>query len=101
MKKSSSNKWLTYHILVYSTATLILWFVAFSLLFGNSDASALTWFIMWSVTFKTHWVTDYFTSRWTKKLWAKKDVHNFFVVVGLDQLIHYTTLLITYKYLIN
>jgi len=51
--------------------------------------------------FLTHWLSDLFTSRWTSKLWEKKDVHNFFVVIGFDQLIHATTLLITYNYLIQ
>jgi hypothetical protein len=39
-----------------------------------------------------HWGTDYFTSRWSARLWAKQDWHNFFVVIGLDQLIHQMTL---------
>jgi hypothetical protein len=42
-----------------------------------------------------HLVVDFFTSRATAKLWAKKDVHNFFVVIGLDQLIHSVCLLST------
>lgn len=42
-----------------------------------------------------HWLTDYFTSRWTSALWAKQDWHNFFVVIGLDQLIHAATLAFT------
>jgi hypothetical protein len=49
-----------------------------------------------------HWATDWCTSRWTSKLWREADAiwdatnefnpHNFFVVVGLDQLIHQATL---------
>lgn len=39
-----------------------------------------------------HFITDYFTSRLNAYLWAKKDVHNFFVSVGFDQLIHQLTL---------
>ncbi|MFI5422787.1 MAG: DUF3307 domain-containing protein [Nitrososphaerales archaeon] len=42
-----------------------------------------------------HFATDFCTSRISSKLYAKGDVHNFFVVVGLDQLIHQATLLIT------
>ena len=46
-----------------------------------------------------HLFTDWFTSRATSKLWAKKEVHWFFVVVGLDQAIHMTTLILTYMWL--
>jgi len=65
------------------------------------DSFTTTSLLIFSITFLTHWFTDLFTSRWTSKLWEKKDVHNFFVVIGLDQLIHATTLLITYNYLIQ
>lgn len=42
-----------------------------------------------------HIVTDFFTSKMTAKLWQKGDYHNFFVVVGFDQLIHYSCLILT------
>ena len=48
------------------------------------------------ITFIAHTITDYFTSRLNSKLWAKGDVHNFFVSIGGDQVLHYTQLLLTY-----
>jgi hypothetical protein len=57
--------------------------------------------LIFGITFITHGVTDYFTSKWTSRLWEEKKVHDFFVVIGLDQLIHATTLLITFNYLIE
>lgn len=42
-----------------------------------------------------HLATDFFTSKVTSSLWTKGDYHNFFVVVGLDQLIHYSCLILT------
>ena len=48
------------------------------------------------ITFIAHTITDYFTSRLNNKLWAKGDVHNFFVSIGFDQVLHYTQLLLTY-----
>lgn len=35
-----------------------------------------------------HLITDYFTSKWASSLYSK-DIHYYYVVLGLDQLIHY------------
>jgi len=98
LKKSKSIWWLSYHVVVYSAVTTIGW----SVFFGNTMENYLiTIPLIFGITFVTHWVTDYFTSKWTSRLWAEEKVHDFFVVIGLDQLIHATTLLITYNYLIE
>lgn len=47
-----------------------------------------------------HLIVDYFTSRWSSKLHAKGDIHNFFVVIGLDQTIHFICLFTTYYWLV-
>jgi hypothetical protein len=47
-----------------------------------------------------HFIVYFITSRWTSRLWAKGDTHNFFVVIGLDQLIHALILIYTYIELI-
>lgn len=106
VNKSKSNAALTAHVTVYAACFLV---------FGIHFAA---------VTFYLHWITDYFTSRWTSKLWFFKYVcsycgepwdthdcgkvdgpfwtyvhskrHWFFVVIGLDQLIHFFTLAVTY-----
>lgn len=52
-----------------------------------------------AITFVAHTITDYITSRLNKYLWEKGDVHNFFVSIGFDQLLHYAQLLITFKLL--
>lgn len=51
------------------------------------------------ITFITHTIIDYITSRETKKLWENKKTHDFFVVIGFDQLLHVTQLLLTFYYL--
>lgn len=43
-----------------------------------------------------HFIIDYNTSRLTSKLWAKGEVHWFFVVIGLDQTLHFICLFSTY-----
>jgi len=98
LKKSKSILWLSYHVIVYTLMTTFLW----SIFFGNMMVNPLiTILLIFGITFITHWITDYFTSKWTSRLWEEKQVHNFFVVIGLDQLIHATTLLITFNYLIH
>lgn len=48
--------------------------------------------------FVTHYITDWITSRLTKPLFADNNMHDGFVVIGADQLVHLITLvgLLTY-----
>lgn len=77
--KSSSIKALGLHIFVY-TLIMCIFGVKFAVINGL-----------------IHFIVDFITSRITKKLWLKQDVHNFFVVIGLDQLIHVCTLIYTFN----
>lgn len=52
------------------------------------------------VTFVAHFATDAVTSRWTSRLWAKQDWHNFFVVVGFDQVLHYAQIFVTVPWIL-
>lgn len=92
--KSTSNRQLTMHVLTYSTGWLIT--ANIYAIFTNN------WYMIAlfaPITFICHWITDYFTSRLNSKLWAKGDVHNFFVSVGFDQVLHYVQLFLTYALL--
>lgn len=89
--KSKDNNALTQHVMTYTG----LWsFVCIG--YGLVTGNFLVMFLFPIITFICHWVTDYFTSRLNSKLWAKGDIHNFFVSVGFDQVLHYAQLFLTY-----
>ena len=91
INKSSSDTQLTYHVAIYS----FIWLIAANLYL--SFISALGFAI---ITFIAHWITDYITSRISKEYFAKQDMHNGFVVVGADQMLHYIQLYFTFKLLL-
>lgn len=88
--KSTNNEQLFYHVASYS----IIWWLVMSC-HGTSLKAA----IFTGVTFIMHYITDWCTSRISKKYFDEKDFHNGFVVVGFDQLLHYLQLWHTYKIL--
>lgn len=84
MAVNKSSKWwpLTAHILVYS-ACLLPFGAVFALVNGMA-----------------HFCTDAVSSRITSYLWKQERRHEFFVVIGFDQLIHVLTLLWTLEVLV-
>ncbi len=73
-----------------------------ALLFAFFPVAIGYFILVWAVVNGVlHFITDAITSRITSKLWQKNDMHNFFVVVGFDQLVHYACLFITMIALTN
>ena len=83
LNKSTSNQWLAYHCCAYMAP----FFVCFGWKFGIA-------------TFVLHFMTDWVTSRGTSYLWKRNERHWFFCLIGFDQAIHLTTLLLTYNFLV-
>jgi hypothetical protein len=79
--KSSSVKWLSIHCLVYSLPLLVFGW-QFALFNGVA-----------------HWMVDGVTSKITKRLYEKSNFYGFFSVIGMDQAIHMTVLLLSANYL--
>ena len=89
--KGKSKNWndLLGHTITYS----LCWIIPSILTLGYNGA------IFVIITLVAHTITDYFTSRLNSKLWSEGKVHNFFVSVGFDQVLHYVQLFTTYYYL--
>lgn len=96
-QKSSSNKVLAMHVAMYM---LIMLSGTVILGFGIPGvATSLTNVVLFVlVNGVAHFVTDWFTSRWTSRLYKAGRTHDFFVVIGLDQLAHTGALLVTMFY---
>jgi hypothetical protein len=86
-RKSKSFKWLSVHVLVYAIITAICW----DLFLGVGDAALC--FVM---TFLSHLIIDFITSKITRYYFNRKEYHKFFMIVGIDQFAHFTTLFLTY-----
>lgn len=89
--KATSIKLLTFHVSIYTVISSIMWY-----------------FLLWDwqkcvifaiITFVSHFITDFITSKISKPFWEKGDVHNGFIIVGFDQILHYIQLYITYIWL--
>lgn len=91
--RNKSKSWVA---LISHTSTYTALWIMFSVFFLTD------WGMFWFpiITFVTHTIIDYFTSRLNAKLAItareKNDYHNFFVSVGFDQFLHYTQLFLTY-----
>ena len=91
--KSKDNDALFRHVAVY---TVTMW-VGSMVIFGPIPATLLFAGLNGSL----HYATDYVTSRFTSRLYAESRIHDFFVIVGLDQLIHQITLAATMVWLLT
>jgi hypothetical protein len=121
--KGKSIAWLTLHVFIYSVAMSF----GFHILSGFEYTSDMMVKIIhfFVITFSTHWITDFITSKISSYFWLRnlgqkfsfmvgeieeiptseeekaKFRGKFWNTVGADQLIHAITLLLTWLYLIG
>ncbi len=87
--KSKSIYFLSEHVLFYFT-----FLACYSVLFEVNIAFAF-------INAFSHFAIDFFTSKLTSKLWKEEKWHDFFVVIGFDQLLHVSILIATTIYYFN
>lgn len=84
INKSTSNKWLTIHVLAYIYPFAVLY--AFFMFFGIIDY--MEFYVIVVANFVLHWITDYVTSRIASYYYKNEKRSAFFKTIGADQLIH-------------
>ena len=97
MALGKSKNWndLLNHTFTYTIIMAIGIFPVFATI-----STPICWFLFLSNTFLIHTVQDYITSRENCKLLERyTSKHNFFVLVGFDQFLHFAQLLLTYYFL--
>jgi hypothetical protein len=90
------------HCWTYTTAMAAFMLIVPMFLGQRFEAFPITlstFSFFYLITFLSHFATDAITSRINSYLWKEKRVHDFFVSIGGDQLIHYTTLFLTIELL--
>ena len=92
--KSKSVKALSAHVGVYTGMMAIF---AMSLaLSGYFSLPGMFGFVL--LNGALHFCVDFCTSKITSRYWSQNKMHEFFAVVGFDQLLHFNCLLITLVY---
>jgi hypothetical protein len=99
LRKSSSNYYLTLHVLVYTFSTIMAWSIVLPLIGFHLTTFSVS--LAFSLIFLLHWLTDYITSRQTTKLYKEEKYYEFFVMIGFDQVLHYVQLFLIFNYIIN
>lgn len=86
--KQAAEKSKNFHALWGHCCVYCLWGLVIPLFFSMSKMGCLFYIYL----LVTHFMIDGVTSRITAWLWKKERVHDFFVVIGADQVLHYVTI---------
>lgn len=90
--KSKDNCALFDHVWVYSLGLTVMAILNTTYITGD-----ILSFV--GINAVAHFLTDWVTSRATSALYKEERYHDFFVVVGFDQMLHYITLFGTFIWL--
>jgi hypothetical protein len=94
-RKSKENEWLLSHAKTYGIGLICIALFNMDLFVSTELRGLVTiakMFAFVSLNFILHFFTDYLTSRASSLLWKEGKVHDFFVMIGADQMLHYITI---------
>lgn len=107
LNKSTSNVALGKHVGAYTAVLGVLTVVPFFSMLGATSATENAASVMDTfaafllLNAALHFATDFVTSRAVKLEFANENKHNGFVIIGIDQLIHHTCILLTFFWFTN
>lgn len=94
--KSKNLEALSRHILSYTVCMTVLVLVA-----ADSMQLKYTPYLIWLfavITLASHFITDFFTSKFNAKMWAAQKYKLFWTGIRFDQFLHATQLILTSYY---
>ena len=95
--KSKNLEALSRHILSYTVCMTVLgWVAADSLNLKYVSPYSIWLFAI--ITLASHFITDFFTSKFNSKMWASQKYKLFWTGIGFDQFLHATQLILTSYY---
>jgi len=92
--KSTDNDCLAAQVGVYSLGLLAV--VLLNHAIWEHAGIAVAWLVINTVA---HFFTDWVTSRASSSMWKDSRIHDFFTIIGFDQMLHYLTLIGTFIWL--
>lgn len=95
LEKHKDNIILIYHVAIY---TVVMTLFANYIFWDFPSDRIVTFFL---VTFISHFITDYITSRINHQLYERKETKKLLNMIYLDQNLHYFQLIITYYFLVK
>lgn len=91
--RGKSKNWAS--LLSHTSCYSLIWLVV-TMFYGAFTFCNPILLLFAPITFICHTATDFYTSRVNSQLWEDKKVHEFFVSIGFDQVLHYVQLFVTY-----
>lgn len=100
MGKRKSSSW---GVLANHAARIFLgMFFTMGLILTMNGTGSISGLIAFAgINAASHFVIDAVTSRVTSRLWGQQRVHNFFVTIGLDQMLHVAIAVLTLEWLMS